>query len=404
MEHITENAPVLFPQKPEPAPPETVEMKRSYSRAGLSVTALYGAIAKSEVLALAVILMLVFVFYAFGAFSPVDTEEILHFGAGSYTDILSHSVGDGVIATLLAVFLLIQAGAWIVGFVMMRLVLPKGTPIEKRNLSFGRFLVIALMCFGVWGVGAVLGNLSSFFGVETMEMFSTETLGWEMLPYLIYAVIGAPIVEELTFRKALCDRLHDTHEGYAAVVSGLLFGLMHGNHHQFFLAFFIGMLFAMVYQRTGRVIYTMLLHCMVNFTATLPEFCTLAGFDITIVWNIVVGTLIVAGLIVLLIKRKDPLLHVAPCTVPGANSAVYRNLGMRLVRIAALILIGGQGMLLMLTGMLSEDVDKWAFYLIDAIPLTLVFLTVFLLPVFTKRYERDFSHLGPMDCAEEMGV
>ena len=106
-------------------------------------------------------------------------------------------------------------------------------------------------------------------------------------------------------------------------------------------------------------------------------------------------------------KSVDALslkLHVAPCTVPGANSAVYRNLGMRLVRIAALILIGGQGMLLMLTGMLSEDVDKWAFYLIDAIPLTLVFLTVFLLPVFTKRYERDFSHLGPMDCAEEMGV
>ena len=68
------------------------------------------------------------------------------------------------------------------------------------------------------------------------------------------AVVGAPIVEELTFRKALLDGLHGTHEGYAAVISGLLFGLMHGNHMQFFLAFFLGMLFAMVYQRTGRII------------------------------------------------------------------------------------------------------------------------------------------------------
>jgi hypothetical protein len=33
-----------------------------------------------------------------------------------------------------------------------------------------------------------------------------------------------------------------------------------------------------------------------------------------------------------------------------------------------------------------------------------VFLTVFLLPVFTKRYEADFSHLGTMDCMEEAGV
>ena len=401
MEHVTENAPVLFPQKPEPAPAETVEMKRVYSRAGLSVAALYGAISASGGISTALIMMLVFVFYELGSFPLITDPSQLSYYVDS---LLGYLPGRGVIATLLTVYLLVQTGAWIVGIVLMRLVLPKGTPIKKRSLSFGRFLVIALMCLGVWGVGAVLGNLSSFFGAETQELFSVDLLGAEILPYLIYAVIGAPVVEELAFRKVLCDRLHDTHEGYAAVVSGLLFGLMHGNHHQFFLAFFIGMLFAMVYQRTGRIVYTMLLHGMINLIATLPELLSLVNVRIDVVWNIAVGVLIVAGLVVLLIRRKDPILHAAPCTVLGANNAVYRNVGMRIVRIAALVTVGLQGTILMLTGMLATDTGHWAAHLIDIIPLTLTFLTVFLLPVFTKRYERDFSHLGPMDCAEEMGV
>ncbi len=397
-----EQVAALFDKQPQSAP-ETLRMKRTYNRAGLSVVTLYGAVSMSTPIASALIGMLAVCLFFFRLLPPFEIERYLH-TPGYLMDYIGSLNGSGVIASMLAVFLLVQACAWIVGFVLMRLVLPKGTPILKRRLSFGRFLVIALMCFGVWGVGAALGNLSAFFGVETQNIFSVEMLGAEALPFLVYAVIGAPIVEELTFRKALCDRLHDTHEGYAAVISGLLFGLMHGNHQQFFLAFFIGMLFAMVYQRTGRIVYTMLLHGMINFTATLPEFFSLAGVDINLGWNIAVGALILAGLVVLLVKRKDPILHAAPCVVQDANNAVYRNLGMRIVRVAALVLIGVQGIILIFAAMAQSGFEHWALCLIDLIPLTLVFLTVFLLPAFTKCYERDFSKLHPKDCTEEAGV
>ncbi len=397
-----EQVAALFDKQPQSAP-ETLRMKRTYNRAGLSVVTLYGAVSMSTPIASALIGMLAVCLFFFRLLPPFEIERYLH-TPGYLMDYIGSLNGSGVIASMLAVFLLVQACAWIVGFVLMRLVLPKGTPILKRRLSFGQFLVIALMCFGVWGVGAALGNLSAFFGVETQNIFSVEMLGAEALPFLVYAVIGAPIVEELTFRKALCDRLHDTHEGYAAVISGLLFGLMHGNHQQFFLAFFIGMLFAMVYQRTGRIVYTMLLHGMINFTATLPEFFSLAGVDINLGWNIAVGALILAGLVVLLVKRKDPILHAAPCVVQDANNAVYRNLGMRIVRVAALVLIGVQGIILIFAAMAQSGFEHWALCLIDLIPLTLVFLTVFLLPAFTKCYERDFSKLHPKDCTEEAGV
>ncbi len=362
----------------------TNQFKRAYNRAGLSVAALYGTVAKGEALAAIVIMGILSVLAVGGALPSIDYEGILR-GGRSLSDVFDALSGTGIIAAILTVFLLVQACAWIVGYVIMRLVMPEGTPIQKRNLSFGRFLMIALMCYGIWGIGASLGNLSSFFGVETSNLLDPTSLGAESLPYLIYAMIGAPIVEELTFRKALLDGLHDTHEGYAAIVSGLLFGLMHGNHMQFFLAFFLGMLFAMVYQRTGRVVYTMLLHAMINTTATLPELLSLMGVDISLYWNIAVAALIVAGLIVLLVNCRHPLLHAEQTETPDANRVVYRNVGMRIVRIAALVLIGMQGAILALLPILDDGDPR---HLIDLIPLTLVFLTVLLLPKFTKHYEK----------------
>ncbi len=405
MEQMTEQVPVLFAKEPDPVPQQTREWKSKYSRAGLSVAALYGTIGVGQSIAGIVIGVVIAMLLAMRALPAFDAQAILRGGLPAILHYIESIKGTGIIALLLAVFVLVQSASWGVGFVVMRLINKKGTPIEKRSLSFGRFVVIALMCFGIWGVGAALGNLSAFFGVETQDMLGVEALGIEALPMLIYAVIGAPIVEELTFRKALCDRLHDTHEGYAAVISGLLFGLMHGNHMQFFLAFFLGMLFAMVYQRTGRIVYTMLLHGMINLTASLPELFSLAGIDINLGWNIAVAALVVAGLIVLLVRRKaEPLLHAAPTAVFDANNATYRNVGMRIVRIAAVVMIGLQGLLLIVVGMLSADSDRFALHLIDLIPLTLVFLTVFLLPVFTKRYEAHAQNLNAEDCMEEAGL
>ena len=361
---------------------ETKSMKSAFSRAGLSVAALYGAIAEAQTISIYLITMLVTAWLAFRPDSLSGVLNALSDPGTLGTDLLD----SGIIGVLLLVFLLCQAVAWLVGAVLMRQILPKGKPIEKKNLSFGRFLLVALLCFGVWGVGAALGNLSSFFGADTDSLFSVDFLGKALVPYLIYAVIGAPILEELTFRKVLLDGLHDWHEGYAAVLSALLFGLMHGNHMQFFLAFFIGLIFAMVYQRTGRVIYSMLLHAMINLTGTLPEFFNLCGVDISRGWNFAVGALVLGGLVALFVLRRDPLLQSSSCTVPDANRAVYKNLGMRLTRIAGLVLIGAQGVLLIAVG-IYNDPSSWVGQLIGLVPLALSFLTVLLLPKFTKRYE-----------------
>ena len=201
-----EQVPVLFNEKPQPAP-ETAAMKSAYSRAGLSVAALYGTISAGGSVAAVLVMSVTALWLLFHALPEFSAQTLMQ-NPGIMLDYFKN---NGFVALVLAIYLAVQACAWIVGAVIMRLVLPPKSPIEKRSLSLGRFLMIALMCFGVWGVGAALGNLSAFFGVETESMFSVELLGKAMIPYLVYAVVGAPIGEELTFRKALLDGLHGTH-------------------------------------------------------------------------------------------------------------------------------------------------------------------------------------------------
>lgn len=366
-------------EKPVAAPAsETTKMKKDFSRAGLSTLALYGTMSAGSSIAAVLIMILTAIFNVMG--------EIVANRQGGLEQMIQNVFDwmekSGLGLPIMAIYILCMTGGSIAGIFVMRKIMKRGTPIEKRSLSFGRFVLIALMCFGVWGVGVLLGNLASIFGAEQTSML--DELGTDILPYLIYAVIGAPILEELAFRKVLLDRLHDHGERYAAVISALLFGLMHGNHMQFFLAFFLGLIFAMVYQRTGHIIYTMLLHAMINLTATIPELLAIYGVDIEFWWYIAAGVLVVSGLIVLLIMRKDPLLHTAKCTVPNANRAAYKNVGMRIVRIAGLVLIGSYGMLSVFVPMLK---DRNPVNLLGLIPLSLVFFTVLMLPVFTKRYE-----------------
>ena len=55
----------------------------------------------------------------------------------------------------------------------------------------------------------------------------------------------------------------------AVLLSGLMFGLFHGNLAQFAYAFSLGAFLAFIYVRTGRVVYTIVLHMGVNFIGSI---------------------------------------------------------------------------------------------------------------------------------------
>ena len=162
------------------------------------------------------------------------------------------------------------------------------------------------------------------------------------------------IFEELLFRKFLIDRTIRHGEFISCAMSGIMFGLWHGNFQQFFFAFFIGVLFAFVYIRTGNIIYTMIMHASMNLvTSTITvelfnELMERMGFDMasgtintniddmTIMKSVLpilallmlwLGLLIsfqIAGFVMLIVKRKKFKL----AAFPGepARKAILRTM------------------------------------------------------------------------------
>ena len=86
-----------------------------------------------------------------------------------------------------------------------------------------------------------------------------------MWTVVLYMVICAPIMEEFVFRKLIVDRTVRYGQGAAVIMSGLMFGLFHGNLNQFVYACSLGMFLAFLYVKTGNIKITIALHMMINF-------------------------------------------------------------------------------------------------------------------------------------------
>ena len=146
--------------------------------------------------------------------------------------------------------------------------LPSDTmaPVEMGTRSWWRGLCIAL---AFMTVGNYIGNFITFYfssmlGDALQNPVAEMTAGESFWMNLVFVAIVGPILEELVFRKVVCDRLLPLGEGYAVILSAVLFGLVHGNFFQFFYATAVGALFAYVYVKTGRIRYSIAYHMIVN--------------------------------------------------------------------------------------------------------------------------------------------
>ena len=155
--------------------------------------------------------------------------------------------------------------AFPVAALLMRLIPKQGRP-GGESWSAMKLTACFVICIGIGFVGILLSQfVDALFpaggdGVQPEDMMT----GVGMLLNIAMVVFAAPIVEELLYRKMLIDRIAAYGDGVSVVVSGLLFGLAHGNFSQFFYAFGLGALFAYVYIKTGHIGYTIGFHMFFN--------------------------------------------------------------------------------------------------------------------------------------------
>lgn len=239
--------------------------------------------------------------------------------------------------------------------------LPASAPAENP-LSAGHLMMFFVMCIAVMYLGNLIGvalnmGIAEARGSSYDNPIEDLLSGTNVWASLVSVVLIAPVMEEFIFRKLLCDRIRAYGERTAVLVSGLVFGLFHGNLYQFFYAFGIGAVFAYIYLRTGRVRYTMLLHAGINFLGgVLPEIvfsqvnleevselasaapekllsylhAHLAGMLALGVYGITMLALFILGIVFLLMRRKEALLLPAEKQLPkrGRVGVIFGNAGM----------------------------------------------------------------------------
>ncbi len=298
--------------------------------------------------------------------SPVllqDDEAVVKTAKKAYSRSLLNLVMYGIIGELLVIILVAVCGSrydsmsmnvkYLINFLPMYfiafpiyLLLSKPMeklPPEKHSMKFGQFLIAFMMSEGIAITGSLIGTflttfLTLLFHIDTSSsLLEDGVLGEGQLVFSVMAVLFAPVIEELLFRKVLIDRIRKYGDGTAILISGIFFGLFHGNLTQFFYAAGLGMLFAFIYVRTGKVQYTIGLHMCINFLGSVVSAFVLKNIDLDsivealesmnidalfaqmsslvplFIYEIIIYSVAIAGVVLLIVNRKK--FRVAPPTV-----------------------------------------------------------------------------------------
>ena len=147
--------------------------------------------------------------------------------------------------------------------------LPLVEPI-KEKMSVKDFFSGFCICLALMIAGNYIANIFIMFfqnsmGSILMNPVESAVSGTPWWVDLVFVVILAPMLEEILFRGICTKRLLMVGEGYAIIISSAFFALFHGNFFQLFYAFALGCFFSFIYVKTGKLIYSIIYHMLINF-------------------------------------------------------------------------------------------------------------------------------------------
>jgi len=237
------------------------------------------------------------------------------------------------------------------------------TPIEKKRIKWWQFPVWFVMCYAMVYLSNLVGTLitvgiGSVKGRPVDNHLLEYVTGGNMLANFILMVVVAPIVEEFIFRKLIVDRTVRYGQGVAIAVSGLMFGLFHGNLNQFAYAVVLGAFFALIYIKTGDIRITIGMHACVNFIGSIVSMAlfkmvdyqklmelaesgdtdalmghvmnNLPGWILFGIFGLFILGMVIGGIVLMIVFRKIFYLEPVEEALPAGRkfSTVFLNSGM----------------------------------------------------------------------------
>lgn len=206
--------------------------------------------------------------------SAITYALIAFLGQDGYVSVLENPLYYNIINWSLQVICM-----YIIGYPVFHSLtkhLPRRDTSDKEKLGFFKFIGIFLMVEGVMLIGSMvattvtdlINNLLNIEVTDTTGEFIAETpIG---IVILVVVIIG-PIFEELIFRKMYIDTIGKYSTTTAILVSAASFALFHGNITQIIYTFGVGLILGWVYAKTKNIVYTIILHMLLNFFGSVPS-------------------------------------------------------------------------------------------------------------------------------------
>ncbi len=152
---------------------------------------------------------------------------------------------------------------------------PPRASLNRRMLLSVSVIALGLRgVSGAWFAALELGLKEIPFLGESLQSHGDTWTAAETEPYVwvfLSVVVVGPIVEELLFRGLVFHSLEKVRAGWFPIVlSGIAFGIWHGEPVQCVYTAIMGVAYGLVYAKTRDLRVTMFMHILNNFLSTLP--------------------------------------------------------------------------------------------------------------------------------------
>lgn len=138
-------------------------------------------------------------------------------------------------------------------------------------------IAIGILCYPIAGLCA---NISSIFFENNVQAVVNQLEGTSFFTLIGIMALTPAICEELVMRGVVLSEYKYKTTFKAAVMNGIIFGLMHLSGQQFLYAAILGFVFAYIVRVTGSLFSTMIVHFVFNgFNMTLSYFATKVQSD-----------------------------------------------------------------------------------------------------------------------------
>ena len=148
--------------------------------------------------------------------------------------------------------------------------LPYAETVRFKKMKFTDMLLAVLFGILVQPVVTLINAISMVFSknVTGVSIFNIAERVPLLVGLLLVAVLPA-VLEETVYRGVFYNEYSKVNLWKAALLSGVMFGVMHGNINQFCYAAVLGIVFALLIEATGSIVSTMLVHFWTNASSVV---------------------------------------------------------------------------------------------------------------------------------------